>query len=779
MKDTKISVFKDLFKSTDVPFNVTLEKVANRIKHGTSKELIHKIRQGNKELKKKLPSILFAGVFQERNRKGLQEHSGLMVVDFDKYPDAETMKSHLSLLKLNEHFVLLFISPGGLGIKGVVRIPKADKITHPQYFKAFHKKFNYKYFDIANSDVARVCFESYDPDIYINYNAKTFKAELIDEGQSRLNTVPFLPISDEDKIVDKIMKFNWQKDFRNGERNAFIFDIAGAFCEYGISQTYAENYIINNVIHGDFSERETITAINSAYRSRNANTKYFEDYSKANRIKLDIPKGKDYVINHHNIDEKTYNIVKEDKESKNFWYTDDKGKTKIESLDYKHWLESKGFKKYFPSNSEKPTWVQIESNIVKEISVEKIKDSVLTYLLEKGELDAWRLCVNYNNIFSEQYLLFLDNIELLMLKDTKTKSFIAFKNGILEITKTQVKLVDFIDINGYVWESQIINRNFELLDDLDNDYKTFINNISNNEPLALECVIGYLLSTYKNKMNNKAIILNDEVISDNPEGGTGKGLLIQGIKQIRKTSILDGKAFDDKKSFPYQTVSQDTQILVFDDVKKNFSFESKFSLVTEGITLERKNKDALKLSVEESPKVVISTNYAIKGTGNSHDRRRHEIEISQYYGKDKTPYDEFGKQLFDDWNEDEFLAFDNYMVNCIQAYLKAGLVQQTAKNIKTRKFIIETSMEFYEWVNDDDNSLTNHRMDKAEIFERFVREYPDYKKYLSRKKFNIWMKSYADYMGYKFSQGRTNSSKWVLIENKNDVEIEKVTVVPF
>ena len=63
---------------------------------------------------------------------------------------------------------------------------------------------------------------------------------------------------------------------------------------------------------------------------------------------------------------------------------------------------------------------------------------------------------------------------------------------------------------------------------------------------------------------------------------------MQGISQVRNVSILDGKQFDDRKSFPYQTVSSETHILVFDDVKKNWDFESKFSLVTEGITLERK-----------------------------------------------------------------------------------------------------------------------------------------------------------------------------------------------
>src|SRR5699024_4305636 len=111
---------------------------------------------------------------------------------------------------------------------------------------------------------------------------------------------------------------------------------------------------------------------------------------------------------------------------------------------------------------------------------------------------------------------------------------------------------------------------------------------------------------------------------------------------------LDGKTFDDKKSFPYQTVSTDTQVLVFDDVKKNWDFESKFSIVTEGITLERKNKDAIKLSVEQSQKMVISTNYVIRSEENSHDRRRNEIEIAQYYGANKTPYDDFGRQHFDD-----------------------------------------------------------------------------------------------------------------------------------
>jgi hypothetical protein len=768
-----VSVFKDLYKSTDVPFHVPLDKIIKRIKAGTSKELVEAVRQGNGNEKKKLPCILFAGTFNERNSNSLQKHSGLMVLDFDKYPNQQTMLEHLETLKQNPHFVLLFISPSGNGIKGVIKVnDDLTKETHPKVFKEFHKQFNYDYFDIVNSNVDRVCFESYDPNIFVNLEADLFNPILKDEGFQVSERVPVLPITDQDKIISKIMDWNWSKDFREGERNAFIFDIAGAFCEYGISQYNAENYILNNVIIGDFSELEAKTTIKSAYKKRVQDSKYFENYQKIDSIKVDLKRGKKEVIEKHGISEDTFNEIKEASEHDDFWSYTDKNKIKVEPLKYRLFLDRNGFKKYFQSDAQKATWIYISSNKVVETSTEKIKDFVLDYLMQRGEFDVWNYCASFQNLFSENNLSMLDSVELMMLRDTKTKSYIAFENGILEVTKDTAKLIDYIDVDGYVWKSQIIPRDYIPLDDFKNEYATFIKNISNGEPLAIECVIGYLLSTYKNKMNNKAIILNDEVISENPEGGTGKGLFVQGLRQIRKVSILDGKTFDDKKSFPYQTVSPETQVLVFDDVKKNFDFESKFSLVTEGMTLERKNKDAIKLKVEDSPKMVISTNYAIKGEGNSHDRRRFEIEFAQYYGKTLTPYDEFDRQLFDDWDDDDFQRFDNYMVYCLQSYLKLGLVSQNAKNIKMRKFIAETSMEFFEWVKETENVQHNDRLEKSVYFANFTNEYQDFKKWLTNKKFNIWVQKYANFIGAEYNEGNSNGFRWFMIKTDSNLNTE-------
>lgn len=781
MNQNKITVFKDLYKSKDVPYIIILEKILQRIKNGNDKEIVEAIRkteskEERNKLKAKLPAILFQGEFTHRAIIGLVNASGLMILDFDGITEDSELRNTFNKLKENKHIVSVFISPSGNGLKALLRINKVDATTYTKIFKSFKEEFKYNYFDIATSDVSRVCFSSYDPNIYINYDAEVYAPKIIDEGYNISERIPLIPIYNEDVIAEKIMKFNFNKNFIEGERNAFIFDVAGLFCEYGISENYAKGYILNNVVHGDFSEREAEHAISSAYKRRSFNTKFFENYQLIDNIKKDVSKGKKVVTEKYKIDESTFNKISNDIDVVDFWdITQDRNgneKVTINPSKFKLFLEMNGFKKYFPNESLKPMFVRIISNKVNETSVEVIKDFVLDYLTDKKEHEVWNYCASNFKIFTETYLLMLESVELMMLKDEREKSYIAYKNGILEVTKDSLKLIDYLDVDGYIWESQIIKRDFTINKKTENDYSKFIKNISNNDVIPVECVIGYLLSTYKNKMNNKAIILNDEVITENPEGGTGKGLFIQGLKQIRKVSILDGKSFDDKKSFPYQTVKQETNILVFDDVKKNFDFESKFSLVTEGMTLERKNKDAIKLRVEDSPKMVISTNYAIKGEGNSHDRRRHEIEFAQYYGKTLTPYKEFKRQLFDDWNEDEYNRFDNYMVKCLQSYLSLGLVSQNAKNIKLRKLIAETSMEFVEWMQDSENIILGSRHTKKEVFDKFTDEYIDFKKYLTRKRFNIWIQKYANFMNLKYEDGNSNGNRWFCIGEPNYIEID-------
>jgi len=241
--------------------------------------------------------------------------------------------------------------------------------------------------------------------------------------------------------------------------------------------------------------------------------------------------------------------------------------------------------------------------------------------------------------------------------------------------------------------------------------------------------------------------------------------------------VIDGKQFAFEKSFPYQLVSADTQILCFDDVKKNFDFERLFSVVTEGMTLEKKNKDAIKIPFSRSPKIGITTNYAIKGTGNSFARRKWEVELHSAYNKNYTPLDEFGKHFFSEWDEDEWCLFDNYMISCLQGFLKTGLVKSRFINLKIRQLSAETSHDFIEWCGlvqgseKADSLETGIRIETSNLLAEFKRDYPDQQS-LSATMFNRWLIAYGTHLtGIQPETGRTSTGKWIMIKRVTPISL--------
>jgi len=51
-----------------------------------------------------------------------------------------------------------------------------------------------------------------------------------------------------------------------------------------------------------------------------------------------------------------------------------------------------------------------------------------------------------------------------------------------------------------------------------------------------------------------------------------------------------------------------------------------------------------------------------------------------------------------------------------------------------------------------------------------VQEYKDYEKYLSRKRFHIWVSKYASFIKADFDSGNTNGLKWFEINNGGETK---------
>jgi len=111
------------------------------------------------------------------------------------------------------------------------------------------------------------------------------------------------------------------------------------------------------------------------------------------------------------------------------------------------------------------------------------------------------------------------------------------------------------------------------------------------------------------------------------------------------------------------------------------------------------------------------------------------------------------------------------MVYCLQMYLKSGLITQNAKNIKMRKLIAETCMEFYEFVKEIENVKINERLDKQIVFDSFTSEYKDFQRFLTRKKFNIWVQKYCNFINAEYQQGNSNGFHWFEIQTEVKEEL--------
>jgi Protein of unknown function (DUF3987)/BT4734-like, N-terminal domain len=121
-------------------------------------------------LKKALPAVTWSGTFSKRANDKLVQHSGLICADLDSLGELVRIREKL---KTSCHLGALYVSPTGHGLKAVFRVP-ADASKHAASFRAVEqhvRELTGVQIDQACKEPARLCFMSFDPELYHNPNA--------------------------------------------------------------------------------------------------------------------------------------------------------------------------------------------------------------------------------------------------------------------------------------------------------------------------------------------------------------------------------------------------------------------------------------------------------------------------------------------------------------------------------------------------------------------------------------------------------------------------------
>lgn len=461
-----------------------------------------------------------------------------------------------------------------------------------------------------------------------------------------------------------------------------------------------------------------------------------------------------------------------------FWDINAKGQPVINRTKLENFLYTVGgFCLYFHNNSKIYRLVRVQDGRVEESNTEQIKKFIKNHILDlpdsfDGGISPQELLeVVYkgaDTYFASSFLEFIDQRKIDFLKDEPERAYFPFNNGVVVIEKGKLPVLkSYGDIGKHVWVNQVIDFDIQIDQEFDPtlcEYYRFINNICAKDPERLAyamTLVGYMLHGWKNPSRPYAPILAEETDDEKKGGGTGKGLFIKAISKLIPVVTIDGKNFKIDKNFAFQRVGFDTKLVVIEDCPRNVDFEKFYPTITEGITIEKKNKDEIFLPYSESPKIAFTTNYSISQEAEHSKRRQRIFEFAAHYNSRFTPEDEFGHKFFDDWTRDEWNKFYNLLFTCIGMYLDNGiLVVDHSDKMKRKHIKLAYGEEFVDWWDD---YMANGRSQWHPItaeYTSFLKSNEFDKKDYSIKRFRKAINESASLMGYHFEtqKNRQNSN---------------------
>lgn len=233
-----------------------------------------------RELKKRLPVIMWQGQFSRRSKECIQRLSGVMCIDIDHLSADEYTRIKRELC-LSPWVIAIFKSPSGDGLKVLVKTDVSIIAIYENCYRQLKKMIESTYRCEADNNCINYgqgCYASFDPDIYVNQNPQTLnleynpafddkpKATQATTSANTYNPQPLSPVamflsqlgnglSDDDiiEIADKRFQ-RYSNRYKDGYRTKSIFVQSSALCKAGIPIGKALDYLKEHYLPTGYDE---------------------------------------------------------------------------------------------------------------------------------------------------------------------------------------------------------------------------------------------------------------------------------------------------------------------------------------------------------------------------------------------------------------------------------------------------------------------------------------------------------------------------------------------
>jgi hypothetical protein len=510
-----------------------------------------------------------------------------------------------------------------------------------------------------------------------------------------------------------------------------------------------------------------------------------------------------------------------------FWYAvtvnegleNERTEIKVDYLSFIDYLQRNGFG--LLCHAKHVEIVRVVNNVVSP-TLEKgnmnltVKQFVL-YNLRRGKHDdVLKLMLKqHSTFFSIAFLTSLQPMDIRFYRDTDSRCCLFFQNGFLDIMRagrdpeTRRRIVTttfrtYGQLTECIWESLIQPRDYrgrhhpEPLDlgAQEAEFSQFLAlcatefngqygadyDVPDTAPqenwAAFQYTFGYLVHNYKDRANVRAAIcVDNDVSTGEANGRRGKSLLAEALKYLRKVTVEDGRNIKiENNQFSLQTIELDTNVLLIDDVRPKFDFSALYNCITGDWSIERKRESRLILDFEDAPKILITTNYAILGDGDSHQARWFILPFVRYFHINYTPVDKFGHRLFVDWDEAEWQRFFDTVVECLDVYFRADKpILADLTTYKKHKLQASMPAEYLTYFEEHfAPDMLPVEVPKESFYNIFKVRYPMFDKVTSNM-FTSKLKTYCKLSGYVINPGYDSGRKWTTPEMGDKYEALLIT----